>query len=159
MYITFAVKFCCYYMCSFDKHLYIYRVCSYVLLSPVFCPFVHYDDAVYAFLCCFVCVALTFPTFCFTCNCIVIVCTVSNSGFVCILFTFSFYRLVRQFLMGFQAMAFLSSQTSFYTTFIEHCGRCDSHRTTTCLKTVVGGKQGHATYKVLLLHEACFCVS
>ena len=29
---------------------------------------------------------------------------------------------------------------------------------TTCLKIVVRGKQGHAPCKILLLHEASFCV-
>ena len=31
--------------------------------------------------------------------------------------------------------------------------------TTTCLIAVVGGKQGHATCKILLFHKASFCVS
>ena len=61
--------------------------------------------------------------------------------------------------MGFQDVAFLSSRASCFTTFLKYCGRRIGLGTTTCLKTVVGGKQGHAPCKILLLHKASFCVS
>ena len=44
--------------------------------------------------------------------------------------------------MGFQDVAFLPSKASLPTTFHTNCGRGESLRTTTCPKTVVGGKQG-----------------
>ena len=40
--------------------------------------------------------------------------------------------------------------------FSKHCGRSESPRTATCLETVVGGKQGHATCKILLLLQSLF---
>ena len=46
--------------------------------------------------------------------------------------------------MGFQDVAFLSSRAGFSTTFLNNCGRGESFVTTTCTKTVVGVKQGHA---------------
>ena len=46
--------------------------------------------------------------------------------------------------MGFQYVAFLPTRACFSTTF---------H------KTVVGGKQGHASCKILLLHKTSFGVS
>ena len=49
-----------------------------------------------------------------------------------------------------------SSGCSISTTFHKNCGRDESLRTTTFLKTVVGGKQGHAPCKILSLHEASF---
>ena len=41
--------------------------------------------------------------------------------------------------MGFQDVAFLLSRASF-PTFLENCGRGERLVTTTCLKSVVGGK-------------------
>ena len=38
----------------------------------------------------------------------------------------------------------------FSTTFLKNCGRGESLWTTTCLRTVFGGKQGHAPCKFLL---------
>ena len=32
---------------------------------------------------------------------------------------------------------------------VRYYGRCESHGTATCLKTVVGGQQGHAPCKIL----------
>ena len=55
--------------------------------------------------------------------------------------------------MGVQDVAFLLSRASFVTTFLKDCGRGESLATTTCLNTVVGGKQGHALCKVLLLQQ------
>ena len=54
---------------------------------------------------------------------------------------------------------FLPSLASFSTTFPINCGRDESLETTTCLKNVVGGKQGHALCKILLLCNASFYVS
>ena len=58
--------------------------------------------------------------------------------------------------MGFQDVAFLPSRASFSTTFLKSYGRGESLVTTTCLKTVVGGKQGHAPCKILLLQQSLF---
>ena len=55
--------------------------------------------------------------------------------------------------MSFQDVAFLPSQASLYITFLKNGGRGESLRTTTYHKTVVGGKQGHAPCKTLLLHK------
>ena len=44
----------------------------------------------------------------------------------------------------------------FSTAFLEHCGGCGSHGTTTCLERVVGGKQGHAPCKILSLRQSSF---
>ena len=56
--------------------------------------------------------------------------------------------------MGFQDVAFLPSRTSFSTTFLKNCGRGEGFRTTTCHKTVVGGKQGHAACKLFLIQRS-----
>ena len=61
--------------------------------------------------------------------------------------------------MGFHDVVLLPSRASFSTTFLKNCGRGESLVTTTCHKTVVGGRQGHAPCRILLLHKACFCVS
>ena len=45
--------------------------------------------------------------------------------------------------MGFQDEAFLSSRACFSTTFLKNCGRGECLGTTSCLRTMVGGKQGH----------------
>ena len=60
---------------------------------------------------------------------------------------------------GFQDVALLISQTSFSSTFLTCCGRGERLRTTTCLQTVVGGKQGHALCKILSLQQILFLVS
>ena len=53
--------------------------------------------------------------------------------------------MVGELLVGFQDVAFLPSLACFFpTTFLEYCGRGEFLGTTTCFKTVVGGKQGHA---------------
>ena len=49
-----------------------------------------------------------------------------------------------ELLMSFQDVAFLPSRARF---------------STICLKTVVGGKQGNAPCKILLLQQSLFCVS
>ena len=48
---------------------------------------------------------------------------------------------------GFQDSAFLSSTSSISTTFLKNCGRGESLSTTTCRKTVAGGKKGHVPCK------------
>ena len=53
-------------------------------------------------------------------------------------------------------VAFPPSRLSFPATFLKNCGRGESLRTTTCLKTVVGGKQGHATCKIFALQQSLF---
>ena len=58
--------------------------------------------------------------------------------------------------MGYQDVAFLPSRASFSTTFLKNCGRGESLGTTTFLKTVVGGRQGHAPCEVLLLQQSLF---
>ena len=42
------------------------------------------------------------------------------------------------------------------TMFVEKCGGGGSLGTTTCLTIVVGGKQGHAPYKLALLQQGLF---
>ena len=60
--------------------------------------------------------------------------------------------------MGFQdSVSALPSY--FFTTFLKKFYRGESLWTTTCFITVVGGKQGYAPCRVLLLHKASFCVS
>ena len=44
----------------------------------------------------------------------------------------------------------------FSTTFLKTCVRGESLRTSTCHKTVVGGKQGHASCIILLLQQNPF---
>ena len=61
--------------------------------------------------------------------------------------------------MDFQDVAFLPSRTRFSTTFLKNCGRDESLGTTTCLKNVVGGKQGHALCNIHLLQQSLFFVS
>ena len=58
--------------------------------------------------------------------------------------------------MGFRDVAFLLSRANFLTTFLTNCGRGDDLRTTTCFRTVVGCKQGHAPCEILLFHQSLF---
>ena len=54
-------------------------------------------------------------------------------------------------------LPFFPSRSSLSTsTFLKNCGRGESLRTTTCDKTVVGGKQGHAPCKILPLQQSIF---
>ena len=57
--------------------------------------------------------------------------------------------------MALQDVAFLSSQASLPT----HCGRGKSLGTTICLKTVVGGTQGHAPSRICSLQQSLFFAS
>ena len=61
--------------------------------------------------------------------------------------------MVGELLMGFQDVALMQSRASFSTTFHKNCGRGESLGTTTCPKTVVGDKQGHALCKIILLQQ------
>ena len=57
-------------------------------------------------------------------------------------------------LLALQDVVFLPSKASFSTTFLLNCGASKSLRATTCLKTVVGGKQGHAPCKIPYLQQS-----
>ena len=59
-------------------------------------------------------------------------------------------------LIGFQDIAISPPQDSFYITFLKHCGIGESFGTTTCHITVVGGKQRHAAYEILLPQRIIF---
>ena len=61
--------------------------------------------------------------------------------------------------MGFQDVAFLPSRATFSTTFIKFCGRVEILLTTTHLKAVDVGMQGHTPCKIPLLQQNFFCVS
>ena len=61
--------------------------------------------------------------------------------------------------MGYRDEEFLSSRANFLTTFLKHCRSGEGLRTTKCLRTVVGVKQGHATCEVLSLQQSLFYVS
>ena len=64
---------------------------------------------------------------------------------------FLFDDLVGELQMG-------PTRASFHTTFPKNCGRSESPRTAICLKTVVGGKQGHAPVKYFAATNPLFCV-
>ena len=64
--------------------------------------------------------------------------------------------LVVELLADYQLVAFLTFQTSFFITFRRNCGRADSLINTTCLESVVRGKQEHVPCKILLLRRANF---
>ena len=58
--------------------------------------------------------------------------------------------------MGYLDVAFLPFRACFPTIFLTNCGMGESLGTTTCPKTVVGGKQGHAPCKILSLQQSLF---
>ena len=58
--------------------------------------------------------------------------------------------------MDFQDVVFLPCRDSFSTTFLKNGGRGEGLGTTTCLITVVWGKQGHAPFKLLTLQQCLF---
>ena len=58
--------------------------------------------------------------------------------------------------MSFQDVAFLPSKASFSSTFLRNNGRGEGFCITRCAKTVVGGKQGHAPCRILLLQQSLF---
>ena len=58
--------------------------------------------------------------------------------------------------MGFQGVAFMPFQARFYTTFSKICGRGESHKSNSCLMTVVGGEQRHASVKYFCSCKAFF---
>ena len=61
--------------------------------------------------------------------------------------------------MGFHDVAFLSSQACFSTTFLKNCGRGEGHRTTTCLKTVVGVSMGMLPVEYFCSNKDSFFVN
>ena len=63
---------------------------------------------------------------------------------------------IGELMEGFQDVTFLPSWASFATTFLNKCDGGDSLWTATCLKSVVGGKQGHAPCKMLFLQQSLF---
>ena len=58
--------------------------------------------------------------------------------------------------MGFHNVTFLLSEASFSATFLNNCGRGESLRTTTCLRSLVGCRQGHDPCEILLLKQSLF---
>ena len=61
--------------------------------------------------------------------------------------------------MIFQEIAFLHSKASYHTVFHKNGGRGGSNRTTTCLRTVDGGKQAHALCNILSHQHFLFFAS
>ena len=61
--------------------------------------------------------------------------------------------------MVFLDAAFFSYHASFFTIFLENCGRGESLRTSTCHRSVSGGMQGYAPCKMHLLQQNLFFVS
>ena len=59
---------------------------------------------------------------------------------------------VEDLLMVLKDVAFRSSRASSSTVYLKNPG--ESPRTTTCLRTVAGGKQGYAPCRILSLHKA-----
>ena len=66
---------------------------------------------------------------------------------------------VLELLVCFHDVAFLPSRASFSTAFLSTISRGKSLKTITCLKTVLGGNQGHAPCKILSLQQSLFFVS
>ena len=64
--------------------------------------------------------------------------------------------LVVELHMGFQHVAFTPSCARFYTAFLKNCDRGESLGIATCLKTVVGGKHGHAPCKDICSNTVSF---
>ena len=62
-------------------------------------------------------------------------------------------------LRGFQDVAFLLFQASFFTIFNDNCGSGEGLRINTCLSTMIGGRQGHAPVRYFCSNNACFYVS
>ena len=56
---------------------------------------------------------------------------------------------IKELLMRLQEVVFQPFRVSFSTTFLKQCGRGESLGTTTCLRYVVGGKQGYAACQIL----------
>ena len=56
--------------------------------------------------------------------------------------------------MGLSRCGVPAPRATSHTTFLKDCGRGEGLRTTTCLRTVVVGRQGQAACKIILLHEA-----
>ena len=58
--------------------------------------------------------------------------------------------------MGFPDVTFLPTPTRIYTMFFTNRGRGEGLGTTKCLRTVVGGKQGHAPCRILSSQQSLF---
>ena len=61
--------------------------------------------------------------------------------------------------MGIQDVTWLQSRACSSSIFLNNCGISENLEATTCLKTVVGGNQGHASCKTPLLQQSPFFVS
>ena len=61
--------------------------------------------------------------------------------------------------MGFQAVEFLPSRASFYTTFLKKCNRGEGLGAATCLRTEIGSKQSNASERYFYSDKSSFCVS
>ena len=53
--------------------------------------------------------------------------------------------------MGFQDVHFLTSSASFYATCLKTCGGGEGLGSSVCLRTVVGGRQGHAPCEIFFI--------
>ena len=58
--------------------------------------------------------------------------------------------------MGFQDVVFLSPEVVFPPHFLKNFSKGECLRPTTCLRTVVGGRQGYAPCNILLLQQSLF---
>ena len=63
------------------------------------------------------------------------------------------HYLVGRILVGFQDAVF-TPKLALHTTFPKNCGRGESLGNTTCPKTVVAGKHGHAPCEISLLQQS-----
>ena len=92
---------------------------------------------------------LEFPPVLWSIRVIVIIIVLKYVIYICI--------YIREPIIGFQDVVFLSSRASYSTTFLKNCGRGESLGTTTCLKTVVTGSMPlPAPCKILLLQQSLF---
>ena len=64
-------------------------------------------------------------------------------------------KLIRDLLMGFNDVAFLPPELVFHH-ITKNCGGGESLRTTACLETVIGRRQGHALCEILSLQQSFF---
>ena len=61
--------------------------------------------------------------------------------------------------MDVQDVVFLPSRASFSTTFLKSCSTCEGLGTSTLLKTVARGRQGHTPSGIFLLQQSLYSVS
>ena len=83
---------------------------------------------IYIYICACICACICANMF--LCTCVYLMCIYAY------LYKLFMYA-VRELQIGFQDVVFLPSRASF-STFLKNCGRCESLRTTTRLKSVVG---------------------